>query len=109
MLQDGHVDLPILLRALYHNQIDNDNVKQAFENGTFPGHVDIRRLQEGLSGGAFWSLFAPCPADGSDISDENLAASKSFQLLCMDTVVPLPKHANIQAKACSSHWIKSTS
>ncbi|KAF4120168.1 membrane dipeptidase [Geosmithia morbida] len=88
-LIDGHVDMPLLFRYFYHNQIDNDDVKQAFENGTFPGHIDIKRLREGISGGSFWSLYAPCPEHGDDFSDENLAASVQFTLDQIDVMTRL--------------------
>ena len=39
-----------------------------------PSHVDIPRLKEGKSGGAFWSVFAPCPKNGTDFTDANYAA-----------------------------------
>lgn len=78
--KDGHVDLPILLRALYHNRIDNQEWADVFENGTMPGQVDLLRLRQGQSGGAFWSVFAPCPEKGDDFSDANLAASMLLTL-----------------------------
>jgi len=37
------------------------------------GQLDIPRLETGKIGGAFWSAFVPCPADGFDFSDENYA------------------------------------
>lgn len=64
------------IRFLYNNHIDNDEFAETFKNGDLLGHVDINRLREGISGGAFWSVFAPCPEDGEDFSDENYAASK---------------------------------
>ncbi|KAL6849761.1 hypothetical protein ACO1O0_009306 [Amphichorda felina] len=79
-LIDGHVDLPILVRGVYKNKIDNDEWRNSFENGPLPGHVDIKRMREGLSGGAFWSLYAPCPENGRDFSDENLSQSVQFTL-----------------------------
>lgn len=73
--KDGHIDFPVAMRAFYHNQIDNKEWRQAFEDGTLPGHVDLARLRHGQTGGAFWSVYAPCPTNGDDFSDENLAAS----------------------------------
>ncbi|CAI6100469.1 unnamed protein product [Clonostachys chloroleuca] len=70
-LIDGHVDLAVLIRVMYKNQIDNDDWKHKFANGPFPGDLDIKRLREGLSGGAFWSVYSPCPQNGTDLSDEN--------------------------------------
>ncbi|CAM1508497.1 Fc.00g053450.m01.CDS01 [Cosmosporella sp. VM-42] len=74
-LIDGHVDFPILLRVFYGNHIYYDNFTKPFEQGELPGHVDLKRLRDGQSGGAFWSLFAPCPSNGSDFADENYASS----------------------------------
>lgn len=66
----------MLLRYLYGNHIYSENFTKPFEQGQLPGHVDLRRLREGQSGGAFWSLFAPCPKNGSDLSDDNYAESE---------------------------------
>ncbi|PHH64904.1 hypothetical protein CDD81_3761 [Ophiocordyceps australis] len=79
-LIDGHIDFAVVLREAYGNRIDNAQWAQHFENGTLPGHVDLARLRKGLSGGAFWSVFAPCPAKGDDLSDGNLAASVQFTM-----------------------------
>ena len=85
---DGHVDFPIAVRAIYGNHIYNSNFTEAFENGELFGHVDLARLREGLSGGAFWSVFAPCPEDGDDFSDENYAPSTSNCSLPLMLFVP---------------------
>lgn len=69
-LIDGHNDLLILIRAVYGNRVYPANFTKPFENGGFVGHVDLPRLREGKIGGAFWSAFVPCPANGSDFSDE---------------------------------------
>ena len=66
----------MFMRFAYGNRIDNDNFTQSFENGDLIGHVDLYRLRKGLSGGAFWSVWAPCPQNTTDFSDENYAASK---------------------------------
>ncbi|KAF4968862.1 hypothetical protein FSARC_3797 [Fusarium sarcochroum] len=72
-LIDGHVDFPLV----------------PFEEGELPGHVDLHRLRQGQSGGAFWSLFAPCPANDSDFSDDNYAASVQFTLDQIDVMTRL--------------------
>jgi len=79
-LIDGHVDMPMLIRGVYENRIDNEEWRKAFENGTLAGHADIKRLRDGMSGGAFWSVWAPCPRNGSDFSDGNLQRSLQFTL-----------------------------
>ncbi|GAA5909019.1 dipeptidase [Sporobolomyces salmoneus] len=55
---DGHIDLPILARYVYANQIDDFDLNQRIK-----GHVDIPRLRKGHVGGFFWSVFVPCPED----------------------------------------------
>ncbi|KAF4983633.1 hypothetical protein FZEAL_985 [Fusarium zealandicum] len=88
-LIDGHVDFPIVLRVFYGNHIYDDNFTRPFEQGELPGHVDLHRLRQGQSGGAFWSLFAPCPNNGSDFSDENYASSVQFTLDQIDVMTRL--------------------
>lgn len=73
---DGHNDFPNRVRWAYHNHIYDPGFTVPFEQGGLSGHVDLPRLAEGKNGGAFWSVYAPCPANGSDFSDENYAASK---------------------------------
>ncbi|KAJ7594692.1 membrane dipeptidase-domain-containing protein [Mycena floridula] len=61
---DGHIDLPILVRSLYRN-----NVTALDLNDKIPGHVDIPRLRQGKVGGFFWSVYVGCPqpeAEGED-------------------------------------------
>lgn len=78
--EDGHDDLPYLIRMFYNNRIYGKNFTGPFEYGNFSNHVDIPRLKEGKVGGTFWSVFVPCPKDGTDFSDENYAASKNIGL-----------------------------
>ncbi|KAK5137679.1 hypothetical protein LTR08_007974 [Meristemomyces frigidus] len=72
-LIDGHNDLLILVRAVYGNQIYDKNFTQPFEDGGMLGHFDVPRAQKGMIGGAFWSAFVPCPANGTDFSDSAYA------------------------------------
>ena len=53
------------------------------------GQIDLPRLRRGKVGGAFWSVFAPCPANGTDMSDENYAASVRFTLQQIDLMTRL--------------------
>ncbi|KAF8633640.1 hypothetical protein AX15_001327 [Amanita polypyramis BW_CC] len=53
---DGHIDLPILIRSLYAN-----NVSAVDLESRIPGHVDIPRLRQGSVGGFFWSVYVSCP------------------------------------------------
>lgn len=90
-LIDGHVDFPLVLRLVYGNKIEGSAFREAFENGTLPGHVDLHRLRQGASGGAFWSVYAPCPKDDSDFSDENYATSVKYTLDQIDVTNRLQK------------------
>jgi membrane dipeptidase len=75
---DGHNDFPILIRSIYKNHIYDPDFAAGFERDGLPGHVDLPRLKSGKNGGAFWSVFAPCPENGTDFSDENYAECKSL-------------------------------
>ncbi|KAK0664007.1 putative dipeptidase 1 precursor [Cercophora samala] len=83
-LIDGHNDLAILLRAYYNNHIYNDNFTKPFTKGGLTGHVDIPRLRDGMNGGAFWSVFWPCPSNGSDFSDSNYGSTVTSTLSQID-------------------------
>ncbi|KAI2643326.1 dipeptidase [Xylaria nigripes] len=88
-LIDGHNDLPILIWLQYNNHIYSENFTEPFVKGGMPLHTDLLRLREGQNGGAFWSVFTPCPANGSDYSDENYADSVQFTLQQIDLVARL--------------------
>jgi membrane dipeptidase len=81
---DGHNDLMILIRFVNKNQIHTADFKKSFEKGGHPGHVDIPRMKAGQLGGAFWSAFMPCPANGSDFSDANYAPTVRATLQQLD-------------------------
>lgn len=69
--------MAIWIRAYHGNHINNESFSKPFAEGGLNGHVDIPRLQNGLNGGAFWSVFWPCPANGTDYSDENYYSGES--------------------------------
>ncbi|BGP12612.1 hypothetical protein JCM10213_008748 [Rhodosporidiobolus nylandii] len=58
---DGHIDLPILARWYYANQVNDPDFDLRKEGAK--GEVDIPRLRKGKVGGFFWSVFVPCPED----------------------------------------------
>ncbi|KAJ7690666.1 membrane dipeptidase-domain-containing protein [Mycena rosella] len=66
---DGHIDLPILLRMLYAN-----NVSAVDLTKELPGHVDIPRLRQGKVGGFFWSVYVNC-ADPATEGEDFLAST----------------------------------
>ncbi|UNI19150.1 Membrane dipeptidase [Purpureocillium takamizusanense] len=77
-LIDGHIDLAIAFRLFYGNRIDNAEFLESFRNGTTPGQVDLYRLRKGQAGGAFWSVFAPCPEDA--LSEDQLGPIVQYTL-----------------------------
>ncbi|KAF3388876.1 putative dipeptidase [Penicillium rolfsii] len=56
-LIDGHNDWPHLIRGFYDNQLDG----RFDDEKSLVGHVDLKRLKAGRSGGAFWSVYVDCP------------------------------------------------
>ncbi|QGA13937.1 hypothetical protein EYB26_001589 [Talaromyces marneffei] len=64
-LIDGHNDWPHLIRAYYKNALDD----RFAVNKNLAGHVDVSRLIRGKSGGAFWSVFMPCPKGEADLEN----------------------------------------
>ncbi|KAL0956212.1 hypothetical protein HGRIS_002369 [Hohenbuehelia grisea] len=61
---DGHIDLPILTRYYYAN-----NVTAIDLEGNMPAHVDIPRLRQGKVGGFFWSVYVDCAAPKDEGED----------------------------------------
>ncbi|KAF2645926.1 microsomal dipeptidase precursor [Massarina eburnea CBS 473.64] len=83
-LIDGHNDLAYFIRWAHNNRLYLNNFTQPFEGGTLGGEVDIRRLRQGLSGGAFWSTFADCPTE--DYSLEYYAKALSTTEAANDVI-----------------------
>ncbi|GAA5885523.1 hypothetical protein JCM16303_002243 [Sporobolomyces ruberrimus] len=71
---DGHVDLPILVRYLYANQLGDLDLRNRTK-----GEVDLPRLRKGRVGGFFWSVFVPCPEDAGYGEDRNFT-TPSFRV-----------------------------
>lgn len=112
-LIDGHNDLAILIRWLYHNNIYNTSFTEPFEQGGLKNHVDIPRLKKGKVGGAFWSAYVGCPANGSDFSDANYAGAVASTLSQLDLLHRLrEKYANVFSTAtynsstASAAWMR---
>ncbi|EIN11969.1 hypothetical protein PUNSTDRAFT_50766 [Punctularia strigosozonata HHB-11173 SS5] len=66
---DGHIDLPILARGLYSNNVTAIDLEKEM-----PAHVDIPRLKKGQVGGFFWSVYVGCP-DGDSAGPDFLNAT----------------------------------
>lgn len=86
--------MPIMIRALYGNHINNESFQVPFETGKTPGHVDLTRLRAGQNGGAFWSLYWMCPDNMTDFGDDIYAPSK---LSSHDMIMPSPCAIHIHA------------
>ncbi|KAF5345322.1 hypothetical protein D9758_008491 [Tetrapyrgos nigripes] len=65
---DGHIDLPIVVRYAYANNVS------ATDMNSMPMHVDIPRLREGKVGGFFWSVYVNC-AKPEDEGEDFLKAT----------------------------------
>lgn len=88
-LIDGHNDFAIYIRYKYNNHINAKSFREGFETSGLPYHVDLPRLRAGKNGGAFWSVFVPCPDNGTDFSDQNYAESVQATLQQIDLVTRL--------------------
>ncbi|XP_053410126.1 dipeptidase 3-like [Nycticebus coucang] len=61
LLVDGHNDLPLVLRQLFQNRLQDVNL------GNFSrGQTSLDRLRDGLVGAQFWSAYVPCQAQDID-------------------------------------------
>ncbi|EGS21082.1 membrane dipeptidase-like protein [Thermochaetoides thermophila DSM 1495] len=80
---------PLIVRGSYNNHIHDESFNKGFVDGGLAGHVDIPRLRTGMNGGAFWSVFWPCPANGTDFSDENYASIVQNTLQQIDVITRL--------------------
>jgi len=95
-LIDGHNDFAIVIRYLYHNKIYDPKFTKPFEEGGMRFHVDLPRLKEGKLGGAFWSAYVGCPANGSDFSHANYAGAVAATLSQLDLLRRLTeKYADV--------------
>ncbi|XP_021025582.1 dipeptidase 3 [Mus caroli] len=60
-LVDGHNDLPLLLRELFQNQLQDVNLRNFTR-----GQTNLDRLRDGLVGAQFWSAYIPCQTQDRD-------------------------------------------
>ncbi|XP_069354073.1 dipeptidase 3-like isoform X2 [Eulemur rufifrons] len=60
-LVDGHNDLPLILRQLFQNRLQDVNLRN-FSHG----QTSLDRLRDGLVGAQFWSAYIPCQAQDRD-------------------------------------------
>ncbi|GAA5898726.1 hypothetical protein JCM6882_000908 [Rhodosporidiobolus microsporus] len=75
---DGHIDLPILARWYYANQVNDPELDLRKEA---KGQVDIPRLRKGKVGGFFWSVYVSCPQEaGFPADDEANFTTPTFRV-----------------------------
>ena len=74
---DGHIDLPILARGFYLNQLKEIDLERKVK-----GQVDIPRLRAGGVGGFFWSVYVACPIDTGVNEGRNFTTS-SWRVRCV--------------------------
>ncbi|XP_031192979.1 dipeptidase 3 [Mastomys coucha] len=60
-LVDGHNDLPLLLRELFQNKLQDVNLHNFTR-----GQTNLKRLRDGLVGAQFWSAYIPCQTQDRD-------------------------------------------
>ncbi|KAK4703372.1 membrane dipeptidase, partial [Phenoliferia sp. Uapishka_3] len=65
-LTDGHLDVPILAREAFRNQISEIDLEKPTR-----GQIDIPRLRAGGVGGMMWSVYVPCPEDAGYPKDND--------------------------------------
>ncbi|KAI0374916.1 hypothetical protein BV20DRAFT_961140 [Pilatotrama ljubarskyi] len=100
---DGHIDLPILIRSKYANNVSAVDLAKPF-----PGHVDIPRLQEGKVGGFFWSVYVSCPGDneGEDFLNATWRVRDTLEQIDVAKLL-IDKHSDTFSLALGSKDIKT--
>lgn len=98
---DGHIDLPILARALYANNVSAWDLAQ-----TMPGQVDIPRLREGQVGGFFWSVYVECrEASGPDFINATWLVRDTLEQIDVSRLL-IDKYSNTFQWAPSSQEMR---
>ncbi|KAF6287925.1 dipeptidase 3 [Rhinolophus ferrumequinum] len=60
-LVDGHNHLPMLLRQLYQNRLQDVNLRNFSR-----GQTSLDKLRDGFVGAQFWSAYTPCQSQDQD-------------------------------------------
>jgi len=99
---DGHIDLPILVRMKYAN-----NISAVDLSAEMPGHVDIPRLKKGKVGGFFWSTYADCPPQHSkDFLTASWRVRDTLEQIDISKLL-IEKYPDTFTLALSSHDIRN--
>lgn len=67
-LIDGHNDFPILVRQQLHNHIYD----YEFDQLALGSQTDFPKMETGMLGGQFWSVFMPCPAPAAGLTEKEM-------------------------------------
>ncbi|XP_032743870.1 dipeptidase 3 [Rattus rattus] len=76
-LVDGHNDLPLLLRELFQNKLQDVNLHNFTR-----GQTSLDRLRDGLVGAQFWSAYIPCQTQDRDAVRVALEQIDLIRRLC---------------------------
>ncbi|XP_062032017.1 dipeptidase 3 [Lepus europaeus] len=76
-LVDGHNDLPMLLRQLYQNILQDVNLHNFSQ-----GQTSLDRLRDGLVGAQFWSVNVPCETQDQDAVRLSLEQIDLIRRMC---------------------------
>ncbi|KXJ87925.1 membrane dipeptidase [Microdochium bolleyi] len=101
-LIDTHIDLPQVLRSLDRHPLEAIKMLSS----TVPGHVDIPRMRAGRLGGAFWTVWTPCPElvgddPGADFNKPTHALRDALEMLDLiqNMVAQHPEHLHLARSA----------
>ncbi|THV06703.1 hypothetical protein K435DRAFT_825800 [Dendrothele bispora CBS 962.96] len=100
---DGHIDLPIVVRYAYANNVTKTDMN------SMPMHVDIPRLRAGKVGGFFWSVYVSCAepeAEGEDFLNATWRVRDTLEQIDVSKLV-IEKYPDTFQFALGSQDIKS--
>lgn len=106
-LIDGHNDLPWQLRIELHNRIyggELDLTKRLL------GHTDIQRMEAGMMGGQFWSVYVECDARQEHFEDPSWIVRDTLEQIDVTKrfINEHPEHLQYcETSACAQKAFKS--
>ncbi|XP_007938588.2 dipeptidase 2-like [Orycteropus afer afer] len=99
-LVDGHNDLPLILRLLHQNRLQDVDLRNFTRSQT-----SLDRLRDGLVGAQFWSAYVPCQTQGQDAVRLTLEQIDLIHRMCtsyseLELVTSVKALNNTQKLAC---------
>ncbi|GAB5582399.1 dipeptidase 2 isoform X1 [Prionailurus iriomotensis] len=103
-LVDGHNHLPLLLRQLFQNRLQDVNLR----NFSY-GQTSLDKLRDGLVGAQFWSAQAPCQTQDQDAVRLTLEQIDLIRRMCasyseLELVTSAKGGSKQHSKAGLPHW-----